>query len=42
MTIQTLRTGEICSGCGEEMTLELTERGDLEIGCGCSCASTLA
>lgn len=41
-TIDRLPTGEICSGCGEELVLELSEGQDVSLGCGCSCATTLA
>jgi hypothetical protein len=41
-TLETVRTGEVCSVCGEEMVLDPTLAGEVEIGCGCSCASALA
>jgi hypothetical protein len=39
--VEALRTGETCVACGEEMTLEPAPDGQIQIGCGCSCASVL-
>jgi hypothetical protein len=41
MTTEAVATGELCSGCGEELVLERIGEAEFDLTCGCSCVSTL-
>ena len=40
-TIDAVATGETCDACGEELVLERFGDGEVDLTCGCSCASAL-